>query len=227
MTDLLQAIRNLQGFTVPSLTRRIASLESALVDADTNSCSDILARESVSNELLTSAYLLKRTSSQIDTMVHALGILLTLPHILEPSERIEYLSLGAGNTGRAFDLETTQRIAEFKFIYWQGGSETIRQNGLFKDFFLLAEHQTQKRKFIYVLGKKHPLKFLGGRRSLASVMSRNNRLWAEFQDKYANQFTTVGEYYSHKHNDVRIEDVGAVIGGMFAPEDALIPDNET
>jgi hypothetical protein len=200
MNDLLQAIRNLQGFTVPSLTRRIASLESALMSADADACSAILARESVSNELLTSAYLLKRTASQIDTMVHALGILLALPHILEPSEQIEYLSLGAGNTGRAFDLETTQRVAEFKFIYWQGGSETIRQNSLFKDFFWLAEYPTSKRKFLYVLGKEHPLKFFGSRRSLASVMSRNSKLWAEFQDKYANQFTTVREYYSDKDN---------------------------
>jgi hypothetical protein len=227
LTDLLQAIRNLQGFTVPSLTRRIASLETTLVNADADACSAILARESVSNELLMSAYLLKRTASQIDTMVHALGILLALPHILEPSEQIEYLSLGAGNTGRAFDLETSQRVAEFKFIYWQGGSETIRQNSLFKDFFLLAEYQTSKRKFLYVLGREYPLKFFGSRRSLASVMSRNSKLWAEFQNKYADQYATVREYYSDKHNEVRIEDVSVMIGGTFPPEDDINPDNET
>lgn len=34
MDDLLQAIRNLQGFVVPNLTHRIASLESALAKAD-------------------------------------------------------------------------------------------------------------------------------------------------------------------------------------------------
>ena len=65
---------------------------------------------------------------------------------------IEYVSLGAGNTGRAFDLETNQRIAEFKFIHWQGGPESIRQNSLFKDFYEMAEYDTRKQKFLYVLG---------------------------------------------------------------------------
>lgn len=204
MTDLLQAIRNLQGFTVPSLTQRISSLESALVNADVNSCSAVLAREYISNELLTSAYLLKRTVGQINTIIHALGIILALPHILEPNEKIEYLSLGAGNTGRAFDLETTHRVAEFKFIDWRGGSETIRQNALFKDFYLLTENPTPKMKFLYVLGKEYPLKFLRSRRSVASVMSRNSKLWAEFQGKYGNQFSTVREYYSYKHDDVKL-----------------------
>src|SRR5215213_5791601 len=104
MTDLLQAIHNLQSFTGPDLTRRIRDLEFALADADTESCSAVLARESVSRELLAGAYQLKRTAGQINTVIHALGILLTMPHILEPGERVKYLSLGAGNTGRAFDL---------------------------------------------------------------------------------------------------------------------------
>ena len=60
------------------------------------------------------------------------------------------MSLGAGNTGRAFDLETNKRIAEFKFIRWQGGPEAIRQNALFKDFYFMAEHAGVKRKYLYV-----------------------------------------------------------------------------
>jgi hypothetical protein len=227
MTDLLQAINDLQGFTRNSLTKRIKALESSLENADANTCSTILAREFVSNELLTSAFQLKRTARQIDTMVHALGILLALPHLLQPNEQIEYLSLGAGNTGRAFDLETTQRVAEFKFINWQGGSETIRQNSLFKDFFLLAEYPTPKRKFLYVLGKKYPLKFFRGSRSLASVMSRNRKLWEELQSKYADQFTTVEEYYSDKHDEVIIEDISAVIGGTFPSDGGLNSNSET
>jgi hypothetical protein len=68
---------------------------------------------------------------------------------------IEYVSLSAGNTKRKFDLEANQRIAEFNFIRWQGGSESIRQNSLFKDFYGLAEQGTQKEKFLYVLGTEH------------------------------------------------------------------------
>jgi hypothetical protein len=75
-------------------------------------------------------------------------------------------------------------------------------------------------KFLYVLGKEYPLKFFGSRRSVASVMGRNSKLWAEFQNRYDNQFLTVREYYSYKHNDVRIEDVGAIVPS----EDGLFPD---
>jgi hypothetical protein len=35
------------------------------------------------------------------------------PPIVRPGEIIEYVSLCAGNTGRAFDLETNHRVAEF------------------------------------------------------------------------------------------------------------------
>ena len=87
----------------------------------------------------------ERHLGQINVVIHALGILLCLPHILRPGEVIDYVSLGAGNTGRAFDLETSLRIAEFKFIHWQGGPESIRQNSLFKDFYEMAEHETQNR----------------------------------------------------------------------------------
>lgn len=215
MTNLLQAIRDLQDFTAPSLTQRIASFESALVDSDADSCAAVLASESVSRELLSGAILLKRTASQINTLIHALGILLALPHILEPGELIEYLSLGAGNTGRAFDLETTRRIAEFKFINWQGGAETIRQNALFKDFFLLAEYPIPKRKFLYVLGTEHPLRFFRSGRSLQSVMSRHNKLWTEFQRLYNNRFSTVVEYFSYKQNEVNIEDIDILLGGLL------------
>ena len=70
-----------------------------------------------------------------------------------------------------------RRIAEFKFIHWRGGSEAIRQNGLFKDFYSLAEHETEKRKELYVLDCKYPLRFLRGGRALSSgVMHKSEAL---------------------------------------------------
>lgn len=54
-------------------------------------------------------------------IMHAAGIMVALPWILESGEIVESLSLGAGNTGRDHDLETNRRIAEFKFIDWRGG----------------------------------------------------------------------------------------------------------
>ena len=51
---------------------------------------------------------------QINVIVHAVGILVALPKILELGELVQSLSLGAGNTGRAHDLETDRRIDEFR-----------------------------------------------------------------------------------------------------------------
>jgi hypothetical protein len=103
-------------------------------------------------EILGAAGLVKQLAAQIDVVVHSLGILLCLPHILRPGEVIDYVSLGAGNTNRDFDLETNQRFAEFKFIRWQGRPESIRQNTLFRDFYKMAERDTPKEKYLYVLG---------------------------------------------------------------------------
>jgi hypothetical protein len=49
------------------------------------------------------------------------------PHVLEDDEHVEHLSLGAGNTRCPFDLETDRRVAEFKFVNWRAGPESICQ----------------------------------------------------------------------------------------------------
>jgi hypothetical protein len=134
-------------------------------------------------------------------------LLLCLPHILEPDERVEYVSLGAGNTGREFDLETNVRVAEFKFIRWRGGAESIRQNSIFKDYVLLAGHPTVKRKHLYLLGTEHALRFLRGGRALSSVLSRNDRLLKLFSERSGDRFRTVGDYFTVHGEAVQIEDV--------------------
>jgi hypothetical protein len=117
------------------------------------------------------------------------------------------VSLGAGNTGREFDLETNLRVAEFKFIRWRGGAESIRQNSVFKDYLLLAEHLTAKRKYLYLLGTEHALRFLGGGRALSSVLSRNDKLQKMFSERFGDAFQTVGNYYAIHAHAVQIEDV--------------------
>ena len=52
-------------------------------------------------------------AGQVNVVIHALGILISLPYLLEDDEEIQSLSLGAGNTGRRYDLETDRRVAEF------------------------------------------------------------------------------------------------------------------
>ena len=136
--------------------------------------------------------------------MHALGILTALPYILDQDEQIKYLSLGAGNTGNDFDLETDKRVAEFKFTNWQGSPESIRQNRLFIDFFNLAEQETQKRKCLYVIDKKYPLCFLNGGRALNSVLSKNQKAATKFFSKYVDRYKVVSEYYRDFSQKVEI-----------------------
>jgi hypothetical protein len=126
---------------------------------------------------------------------------------------VEYVSLGAGNTGKAFDLETNFRVAEFKFIKWRG-HDAVRQDSVFKDFVLLAESETKKRKYLYLFGTDHALKFLNGGRSLKSVLNRSQTAKDRLTERFGNNLTTVRDYYSASRDKVMIEDVSPWLGEL-------------
>jgi hypothetical protein len=220
--DILAAAEALSSFARNNLTNRIASLESEFAGTSEDAVQHTLSASHVSHDLLAAAYAMKRVAGQINVVIHAIGILLCLPHVLEPGERVSSLSLGAGNTGRAFDLETDRRIGEFKFIHWQGGAETIRQNALFKDLYQMVEYPTEKKKVMYVLGTHHPLKFLNSGRALNSVMSRNRKLWDGFVSKYGTSLSTVGDYYALKKDGVSLVDVSSFVPGLVSNARALL-----
>lgn len=201
---LVEAAEQMQRFEQGSLRDRIAALELDLHAADGAACAALAPSAGVSPELWTAAQQLKRVAGQINVVVHASGILLALPYLLEEGEVVEALSLGAGNTGVPFDLITDRRVAEFKFTHWRGGAESVRKRELFKDFYLLAEADTPKQRYMYVMDDHHPLKFLRSRGSIASLLSRNNSLWAAFQARYGDRFATVGEYYAFRQATVTI-----------------------
>jgi hypothetical protein len=170
--DLAHISRVLKRFERTDLGGTLADIEHAVKGLTVANCAKTLSAAGVTGEVLSAAAELKRLAGQVNVAIHATGILLCLPRILEPGEAVEYVSLGAGSTGREFDLETNRRIAEFKFIHWRGGSEAIRQNNLFKDFYLLSESKSNKRKYLYLLGTEIPLRFLNGGRKLASVLKQ-------------------------------------------------------
>lgn len=205
--EISQIMMAMQRFTGSDLTSTLSLIENNIEGTTAARCTAFLEESGVKRDALIAAAHLKGMASQVDITIHALGILLCLPHILEPDEAVEYVSLGAGNTGRDFDLETSRRIAEFKFIRWQGGPESIRQNSLFKDFMLLAESPIKKSKTLYVLGVEHPLCFLRGGRALESVLSGNVKLKEQFFQTYGKRFKTVGEYFEVQEGKVSIEDV--------------------
>jgi hypothetical protein len=216
--DLLEALAHLKTLDNGNLTGRLAGLETALRDQDAAAAAAVCEQHGFTQLTLQAALALKAAVSRVHMSIHALGILTALPHILHEDERVEALSLGAGNTGRSFDLETNHRVAEFKFIHWRGGSESMRQNGLFKDFFHLAECDTRKERYLYLLGLAHPLQFLNGGRKLTSVLSRNQRLRDDFLGMYGDRFTVTRDYYQYRRERVKLRDLTELVPAL-----ALLP----
>lgn len=201
------AVAALERFTHGDLTATLSRIENSIPGVTVEDLPEFLSESSAHSEILVAASRIKEIAGQINVTIHSLGILLCLPNLLEGGEEVESVSLGAGNTGRRFDLETNYRIAEFKFINWRGGAESIRQNSIFKDFFELAEADTPKRKYLYLLGTDHALRFFTGGRALKSVLSKNDATRVRFADRYGDKYTTVRDFF-HEHCDkVSIEDV--------------------
>ena len=212
MIDLYKAFSDLKQFSSSDLTHRISKLELLIKDQSIIEVRQSIQKEQITDALLHSALTIKNVASQIDVIIHAVGIILALPHILEDGEVVQSLSLGAGNTGKAFDLESSLRIAEFKFINWRGGSEAIRQNQLFKDLFTLAAYETNKRKCLYLTSAEIPLKFLStSKRALSSVMSKNEAIKEQFHNTYGDKYTTVSSYYHSVKDTVSIIDLVPIV----------------
>ena len=219
--SLVEAAKALDKFAQNDLTQRIAKLEDSYRNANAENCMAANHAQAIDTSLLTFALLFKQTAGQLNVVIHAAGILLSLPHILEKGEYVHSLSLGAGNTGKSFDLETNLSVAEFKFIQWKG-ADTVRQNSLFKDFYLLAEADTDKRRKLYVIDDTLPLKFLRGGRSIMSAMSQHSRLRTEFQKLYGDRFTRVCEYYEYRRALVTVIDLKKIVPfPLVFSEDAM------
>lgn len=199
--------RRLTQFTGTNLTQTLSRIERSVLGMTTAECGSFLQGAGAGREVLAAAAEMKRLAGQINVTIHALGILLCLPRILKDGERVESVSLGAGNTGRKFDLVTNLRVAEFKFIHWRGGAESIRQNAVFKDHVTMVLDRTTKQKDLYLLGVGHALRFFRGGRALSSVLSRNNKLRNQFFDRFGDRFHTVGEYFALYGKEVQIIDV--------------------
>jgi hypothetical protein len=207
--DVLAALDAVRKFKGSRLSTTIGQLERSAEARKGDDLRKFLAEKAIDGPLLRSAVAVKRAAAQIDEVVHAVGTLLALPEILDEDEVIESLSLAAGNTGRDYDVETNKRVAEFTFIEWKGGPEAIRKQKLFKDFYVLAEAKTEKKRFIYIVGDEFgPKVFLS--RSLCTGMLRK---FAFLQKEFAQQYGStlpVREYYDMKKHLVEIVDLRKV-----------------
>lgn len=196
-----------------SINKQIAEIEKSFQNKSKNEILEYLKQNNIP-ALFSEKLLLKSLSTQIDLAIHAYGILLALPQILDNNEKIEYLSLGAGNTGKPFDISTSKRIAEFKFSKWSKSRNAIRQNNIFKDFLELAlDNNGGKKKYIYCYSAVATIKFLSGsKRTLKSVLSRNsiNKKYPEYQQKYK----TVKDFYHDFKDEVEIVDLENILGNV-------------
>lgn len=201
----------------PALTARIKELEAASVGRKPRQIEKLLAREDVGEDLIAAAGKIKLLAGQINVVMHVAGILVSLPHILEPGESVESLSLGAGNTGRDHDLVTDRRIAEFKFIDWRPHRNTLRENVVFADVFSLASAEADKRRVLYLIGTEHALKFLRGGRAISSVLSRSSKVRVGFYDRHRpGTFATVRDYWATVCDKVEVLDLRELVPDIFA-----------
>jgi len=203
VVDALSRVAQFQG---ENLAVVVARLEHSLAGLDSQGLGSLLVQELVTLELLHAAVLVKRAAAQIDGVVHTAGMLLCLPELLEGGEQIEAVSLAAGNTGKSFDLVTSRRIAEFTFIDWKGGSESIRKQKLFKDFYQLAEAGTTKRRYLYFLGDEHAPNVFRSRSSCKGML----RKFAILRDAFLQHYEptlSVRDYHHAKKDLVMLQNL--------------------
>ncbi|MCM2431060.1 hypothetical protein [Streptomyces sp. RKAG337] len=120
--DLSTAVGTLARFLHRQpLTQAIAGLEHRLEGADASSAARATAEAGVDEDLLASALTVRESLGRINDLIHASGILLVLPHILEPGEKIiNRPSLGPG-TIRA-DPSTWRPTSGWRSSNWPGGA---------------------------------------------------------------------------------------------------------
>lgn len=182
--SIADAVESLREYLGSTLNLRINALENGFRGACDQNVEGLLRNQELTPRLFNQALLIKREVGQLHVVIHALGVLLSLPAVLEKGEVIERLSLGAGNApDRRHDLETNIRVAEFTFIDWKG-RDSARQDKLFKDFFLLAEADTLKRRCLYVNSRSHAIKCLEGERACKSLLGRNANVGRRFAETY-------------------------------------------
>jgi len=206
LTDAVANFRSsaeqIARFAGRNLASKIAELEFNFKSLRGDQVAERLGSNSIGIDLLDAARDVKRAAAQIDVVLHALGILLLLPSILEADEIVESLSLGAGNSeARRFDLETDRRVAEFTFIDWKG-NDNVRLQKVFKDFYRLAEYHTPKSKELWLSDDTYALKYLRSGSSIRSATHKYRDVWENFQESYPD-VSTVGEYYRLRQGAVR------------------------
>lgn len=203
-TELARSVEQIPKFSGVNLASTITKVESEIFGRNKRQIAEWLTNANMDARLVESAKAIKRTAAQIDVVLHVLGILFSLPTILEEGEIVESLSLGAGSSkSKRFDVETNRRIAEFTFIDWTG-NDNMRLQKVFKDFYRLAEFATSKSKELWVTDDSYVLKYLRSGASVRSATHKQRDIWEDFQAKYP-LIEKIGEYYRLRGSSVQLK----------------------
>ena len=80
----------------------------------------------------------------------------------------------------------------------------------------MAESDTEKERYLYVLGTEHGEKFFNSGRALSSVLNRNATLRKKFNEKFGDRYRTVRDYYLPRKGLVVIDDVSPLVPELVA-----------
>lgn len=183
-----------------------------------NGLEDLEKTISIANfeTIFLAAKIIKQASSQIDEIVHASGIMIAKEVWLNEDEKVEYLSLGAGNLKERFDMETNLRIAEFKFGKWNEKSANgIRRRGYFSNYVSLLAANNPRSKYFVVEDKKAFIKFMSGKATWRNVLSKNPSGFKKLEnfiiENKKEYLITVDEIYKEFEGRVTIIEFNQII----------------
>jgi hypothetical protein len=220
-TTIERAAETLLGFLKSGeLTKTIARLEYALDGKDGHALGVAASEAGITLDLLIATMAVRAELGRMSDLIHAAGIVLALPHLLEPSERVKGRpSLAAGNDpSRPFDLETDRRVAEFKLSVWLPGSNATRKRQTFKDLVGLALDTSGRRRQLYVLGPQ-PARFLRGSISTAAwALDRSaESLKKRFVARFGSLDMPVSTFTATHGKAVEVIDLAVKLPHLFGP----------
>ncbi|MDF3142924.1 MULTISPECIES: PE-PGRS family protein [unclassified Streptomyces] len=194
------------------LTAAIASLERDLTGRPAREVGDMAAARGIGPELMVAALTVRESLGRLNDLIHAAGIVLALPHVLEGGEEIAVRpSLAAGNDPhRPFDLETDRRVAEFKLARWRG-ADAMRKRQTFKDLVMLAADRTGRRAELFVVGPE-PGRFLRTSTATAAwALDRTPHARRVFEESFGSLDVSVAQFTGRHAGHVQVTDLCDVL----------------
>jgi hypothetical protein len=214
--DLSESFAALLTFAGGSLTKTVADLEQSFQQSDAPGIQAALDQRRITAGALEAGLVARDHLGRLNDIVHAAAITAVLPLLLEPDERVEFVSLAAGNSpNRPFDLATDRRIGEFKLSRWDG-HDTARKLHLTKDLVHLAADVSGRRAQLFVLDQR-PIQFAVKSKSpIANLLRRFPATLELFKAEFGDPTVSISQFRSAAAARVEIIDLRPILGQVIA-----------